>query len=311
MALFEHFIVTRFNLPLFKAKVDGKVVGNLDETWLAGRFDLFERYCLPSVKGQTCQDFRWIVLFDAATPQKFKDRFKSYCDGYNRLIPCYIDCSLIPDSDEEFSRLCEDYDIIVDKAYPGRPLDCDAEGEKPLRRIVPPIVKQLIDSCLDDNPQWILTTRLDSDDSLHKDFIATVRRRFASAPEHKVIDLVNTYKYIEGDGVVFPYPLINGHYITLAEPYEGIFQSVLFWNHLFVGLFLPVDHVYDRPLQIEVIHGGNVVNDFSHHTAAGLIKGLFGFKPRDFGLKGLKVNRSRIVIMLLSLLKKDIKKRFS
>ena len=101
MALFEHFIVTRFNLPLFKAKVEGKVVGNLDETWLAGRFDLFERYCLPSVKGQTCQNFRWIVLFDAATPQKFKDRFKSYCDGYDRLIPCYIDCSFIPDSDEE------------------------------------------------------------------------------------------------------------------------------------------------------------------------------------------------------------------
>ena len=74
---FKHFILTRFNLPIFQPKVGEKKVSHLDEEYLNYRFDLFERFCLPSVKGQTCQDFRWFVLFDAATPAVFRNRIGS------------------------------------------------------------------------------------------------------------------------------------------------------------------------------------------------------------------------------------------
>lgn len=48
----QHFILTRFNLLLWdKAKDDRKV---RTIKWLEHRFSLFERYCLPSVKNQTC-----------------------------------------------------------------------------------------------------------------------------------------------------------------------------------------------------------------------------------------------------------------
>ena len=43
-----HLIVTRFNL------------GMTDPVWLEHRFGLFERFTLPSIKAQTCQEFWWL-----------------------------------------------------------------------------------------------------------------------------------------------------------------------------------------------------------------------------------------------------------
>jgi hypothetical protein len=306
MALFEHFIVTRFNLPLFKAKVDGKVVGNLDETWLAGRFDLFERYCLPSVKGQTCQDFRWIVLFDAATPEHFKKRIETLKAEYDRLIPCFVDSHSLPDLPVGYLDLVEEYDNKVEAAYPGRSHDLDIDGERQLRLIVPPLLRSVIKDLSVDVPEWFLTSRLDNDDALHQNFVRTVQKHFESAPGHKVLDFVNTYKYIEKEGIVYSYPLNNGHFITLSEPSGDVFQSVLFWNHLYVESFLPVDHVYRAPLQLEVVHGGNVVNDFTEISLSGLIKGLVSFNKKRFHSGGVRLSPSRFIKVFGFMLKKRL-----
>jgi hypothetical protein len=42
--------------------------------WLAERFDLFERYCLPSIAAQTSAAFDWIIYFDENTPEPFRER---------------------------------------------------------------------------------------------------------------------------------------------------------------------------------------------------------------------------------------------
>jgi len=60
----DHVLITRFNVPtpgresLIRAK-DG---------WLRDRVDLFERFCAPSVEGQTNQDFHWLIYFDPESP---------------------------------------------------------------------------------------------------------------------------------------------------------------------------------------------------------------------------------------------------
>ena len=306
MALFEHFIVTRFNLPLFKAKVEGKVVGNLDETWLAGRFDLFERYCLPSVKGQTCQDFRWIVLFDAATPEHFKKRIQTLKAEYDRLIPCFVDSDSLPDLPVGYLDLVEEYDYKVEAAYPGRSQDLDIDGERQLRLIVPPLLRSVIKDLSVEVPEWFLTSRLDNDDALHQDFVQAVQKHFKASPGHKVLDFVNTYKYIEKEGIVYSYPLNNGHFITLSEPSGDVFQSVFFGNHLYVESFLPVDHVYRAPLQLEVIHGGNVVNDFTEISLAGLIRGLVSFNKKRFHLGCVRLSPLRFIKVFCFMLKKRL-----
>ena len=70
---FTHVIMTRFNMPTpgRESRIRSR------PGWLAGRFDLFERYCLPSIAAQTTRDFHWVVYFDQETPRKFRDRIEA------------------------------------------------------------------------------------------------------------------------------------------------------------------------------------------------------------------------------------------
>lgn len=70
MSPIRHVIMTRFNLATI-----GREEGyRRAEGWLEGRFGLFERYCLPTVAAQSCQDFDWIIYFDEATPGWARER---------------------------------------------------------------------------------------------------------------------------------------------------------------------------------------------------------------------------------------------
>ena len=66
-------ILTRFNL----ATPGRESTLRNQPGWLAGRFELFERYCLPTLAAQTSRDFRWIVYFDEATPEPFRARIEA------------------------------------------------------------------------------------------------------------------------------------------------------------------------------------------------------------------------------------------
>lgn len=68
----KHAILTRFNLATPGRE---KAIRN-QPGWLEERFELFERYCLPTVAAQTLRDFHWIVFFDQETPAAFKDRIE-------------------------------------------------------------------------------------------------------------------------------------------------------------------------------------------------------------------------------------------
>lgn len=70
MENFSHFLITRFNLNLYER--DKHAAPTRTARWLEHRFEVFERYCLPSVAAQTATDFRWLCLFDAATPEPYR-----------------------------------------------------------------------------------------------------------------------------------------------------------------------------------------------------------------------------------------------
>lgn len=71
---FTHVVMTRFNMPTpgRESQIRNR------PGWLEGRFDLFERYCLPSIAAQTAprEAFHWMVFFDVETPQVFRDRIE-------------------------------------------------------------------------------------------------------------------------------------------------------------------------------------------------------------------------------------------
>ena len=85
----NHFILTRFNLRLWRQDKNGSPVRTVE--WLEHRFALFERYCLPSVAAQSCKDFQWIVLFDSKTPAAFRERIEGYRSLCPQLVPVFVE----------------------------------------------------------------------------------------------------------------------------------------------------------------------------------------------------------------------------
>ena len=76
-----HLLLTRFNV---RESEEFKLA--LDEKWLDGRVKLFEEYCLPSVQKQTDSNFKWVILWDGETPQRFRD-----LEGkYSALLKCEL-----------------------------------------------------------------------------------------------------------------------------------------------------------------------------------------------------------------------------
>jgi hypothetical protein len=89
---FHHIILTRFNCSNSRSSNDKEIAIRSRPGWLEGRFDLFERYCLPSVLAQTNQDFEWLIYFDRHTPSEYLDRARrGIGDRPNiRLMLCEI-----------------------------------------------------------------------------------------------------------------------------------------------------------------------------------------------------------------------------
>lgn len=89
--MFQHFVITRFNLlvpPVEQAKGGTPI---LDESWMINRLALFEQYCFSSLKAQTNQQFTWLVFFDIHTPEKFREKINSFQSEFNNFIPIFID----------------------------------------------------------------------------------------------------------------------------------------------------------------------------------------------------------------------------
>ena len=69
--MFEHFLITRFNLlQMTSYSAPDR------EAWIAWtktRFAIFHDFCLPSVIHQTSKNFKWLIYFDEATPSEFDE----------------------------------------------------------------------------------------------------------------------------------------------------------------------------------------------------------------------------------------------
>lgn len=139
--MYEHFIITRFNLR----KKDWQTAKNnqlvLTEAWMERRFTLFEDFCFPSVKGQDCQNFTWLVFFDTNTPGKYKDRILGLKLGYPNFKPIFVNG--------------------MENFFTG-------------------IQSEICKS----NADYLITSRLDNDDCLAKNFTKTVQAKFR--PEKKL-----------------------------------------------------------------------------------------------------------------------------
>ncbi len=78
MEPFQHLLLTRFNVPDPAYTADKRGARVRTPEWLDHRFRLFETYCFPSVRHQSCARFLWMVFFGADTPKPYHCRIEGY-----------------------------------------------------------------------------------------------------------------------------------------------------------------------------------------------------------------------------------------
>jgi hypothetical protein len=213
-ASFAHVILTRFNVR-WDEPPTGPSRGT-NPQWLERRFELFERYCLPSMLNQSRGDFHWLIFFDHETPEPFASRARALARSEGpRITPVFTG-----------------------------PLQNDGFGA-------------IIAERLPATPDWLLTTRLDNDDGLHRDFVAAVQdaQRFARA------EVLNcpTGVILSGSRAYRQRHLSNA-FISLSEPFEARRTVLSITFHPYASDFYPVRQVRGGPLWLQVIHDGNVSN---------------------------------------------------
>lgn len=79
---FQHKVLTRVNVRT----VGFAEYGPIAPGWMESRLDLFERYCLPTMAAQTCQDFEWILICDSETEPDVLERLRSYGTNISLLL---------------------------------------------------------------------------------------------------------------------------------------------------------------------------------------------------------------------------------
>lgn len=204
-----HVLLTRFNLP---SRGHESVV-RARENWLRDRVVLFERYCLPSVLGQSCRDFTWLIYFDPQSPAWLLDWVGGHeAEGHFRAV-----------LREEVSRA----DLLAD-------------------------IRTASGRCRGD----LLTTNLDNDDSLARDFVARLQEVETRG--------VRTALYL-GDGLVLReqriYRRVDPHN-AFCSVREGGEDAVTCWSdwHNLLPRHMPTVVVRGEPAWLQVIHGTNVSN---------------------------------------------------
>ncbi|MCR9014849.1 putative rhamnosyl transferase [Aquiflexum gelatinilyticum] len=136
---FRHFVFTRVNLG-YKDRI-GKIKKDLfnEESWLEYRFDIFYNTCLPAMMNQTNQKFAWFIYLDIETPQKFIDAVNNKIEGKSNM-------KVLLKAGSFGSVLQHAKDSIME--YGG------------------------------ENSDYLITTRIDSDDMVHFDYVNEIQKRF-------------------------------------------------------------------------------------------------------------------------------------
>lgn len=193
-----------------------------DSAWLENRFKLFDQYCFPSVSQQSNQNFKWIVFFDSDTPNTFKLKIEQYSLRWPNFIPVYLDFPL---------------------PYGQFP----AEAREVVRKLIPK------------NCEYLITTWLDNDDAIHKNYVQMIQDEFAEQ-ECETINFIFGYQ-LSDKKLYLDFEMAN-HFISLVEKYvPESFNTCLCKPHKEIyKICQSAKKIICKPVWIEVVHDSNYMN---------------------------------------------------
>ena len=219
MSSFKHIILTRYNLAIDVD--DGR---NLDVGWLDGRRVLFEKYCLPSLMNQSCDDFVWLMFCDYRTDDAHKRDFERWQAQCPQMRVVYL-----PFGDDDFYRSRFSDEVRLAAA--------DAD--------------------------YVITSRVDSDDALALDFVRMTQRSAAKtgfAPQ--IICFPNGQQYFERYHTKLNIRYPDNHFISRVEVGTDV-HTVLGFDHRYAADYGDVRYYCsDCVMWCQTVHGSNISNDF-------------------------------------------------
>nr|WP_275950784.1 glycosyltransferase [Enterococcus rivorum] len=197
-----------------------KINVNLNENYLEKRFELFRKYTIPSIKGQTTKNFIWVVMFHKKTPKKFLNQIFEMKQEMSFFHPIFID------DNENIERILNEY-------------------------------------LLSNKSEAYLTSRIDNDDSLHKEYIEVVQKILSNSTQKKAISFPYGMQYSENHQILSKYIFEHNHFTTLFSKYNGedILDTINNYNHMTLSSQVSVDSIIlDKPMWLEVVHKDNISN---------------------------------------------------
>jgi hypothetical protein len=217
--MFQHLLITRFNLknPDWKFTKNNDTL--LDDQWMKERIKLFQNYCLPSVVNQTCKDFKWLIFFDNTTDNFFKNEIQNIVQEYNNIMIFYINGM------PEFNSS---------------------------------ILKYVSENTKDKH--YLITSRIDNDDCIHRGFIAEIQSLF-NQQDFLAIDFTEGYTLqIEPEVILGKKNHIFNPFISLIEKNENP-KTVWHYVHNMWKKEQRIIQIDGKRVWMSVIHEKNKVNE--------------------------------------------------
>lgn len=254
--IYKHFILTRFNIPFVKE------YGNeflLAKDYLDKRFDIFYRFCVQSIINQSNKNFTWFILFDANTPNRYKEKNQDLFCSFPNIIPIYINIQELKNQKNLEFYLQEVHSIISKNNNNVNELGINYEDFFS-RVLLPNFLNNLILQNIDSDTKYIITTRIDNDDCFETDMIKFIQQQATDAHIDKILNFDNGLQYIADKNICQTYYYPNNHFISIIEPINLPIKTILYWNHFFIDRYKEIIHINTKPLWIEVIHNNNAQN---------------------------------------------------
>lgn len=219
--MFNHLLVTRFNLRNPEWDVTKNNEKLLTNDWMEERMWFFENFCFPTILAQTNQNFEWLLYFDITTPDKFKTRISELIQNQHNFKVFYID---------------------------GMPQFYDE-------------LKKCISAIPNKNP-YLITSRIDNDDSVHKDFINEIQLQFKQQ-DYLVLDIIKGYSLqIRPTVMLGKKEHIFNPFMSLIEKNDDP-KTIWYYHHNMWKKETRIKQVNHKRLWIAVIHEKNKVNNFN------------------------------------------------
>ena len=108
---------------------------------------------------------------------------------------------------------------------------------------------------------WLLTTRLDSDDILATDFVENLRRDLKPDTHHNLNFPNGLILSIKSDSLcLYRDRDMSSPFASLMEPFNDNVQTIWEKQHRYIDEMAPITQGSEQPMWLQVVHGDNISN---------------------------------------------------